>query len=268
MLSLRDMQRGFARSLLSGVSGHDMPGIRADGLSPAQRLAFYRTNVFGNYLAALRATYRVTERLTGRTQFRDLAERFIRDCPSVSGDLNRYGAEFSAFLRVSAESRDLPHLADVAQLEWLMDECFYDADHPPLSLVRLASVPPECYGQLVFELHPACRLLRSDYAIRRIWQAYQPGGAGAAAADPEQGGERLLIRRERFEVVIDLVDAGEFAMLRAFRAGAGFETAYAQAHAAQTGFDPGTFLQRWVLNGVLVDFQHGEAGVEESFSAA
>lgn len=270
MLSLREIQSGFARALFSGMHGPSTPGIRADGLSPALRLGFYRTNVFANYLDALRATFVVVERAVGRAHFSTLAERFVRDYPSTHGDLNRYGGEFAHFLKGQAVTIDLPWLPDLAQLEWLIDESFYAADHSPLSLERLALVPAEDYAQLVFRLHPACRLQRSDYPILHIWEAGRAGERDIADVTPSREGHGVLLRRVSFEVVIEAVEPATFAMLDALRSGASFGQAYERVLVEHPAFDPGPFLQRYVGNCALVDFRLASRACsdEESFNDA
>jgi hypothetical protein len=263
--SLRELQQGFARALITGVSERGMPGIRADGLSPVQRLGFYRTNVFGNYLDGLRATYRSVENLIGRGCFADHAERFIRDTPSRSGDLNQYGGELPDFLERDPIAEQLPYLADVARLEWLLEEVFYEADHPALDLQRLAQVPPQHYSDLRFALHPACRLLRSAYPVRRIWQVSQPDYQGEQTVALDEGADHLLLRRERFEPLVETVSAAEFALLRALMDGASLGPACAAAQSELPEFDVSGFLQRRVADGTLCDFG---LAVDQSMSAA
>jgi Putative DNA-binding domain len=254
MRSLRELQQGFARALITGVPGRDMPGIRADGLSPMRRLGFYRTNVFGNYLDGLRATYRSVENLVGRGCFAYHAERFIRETPSVSGDLNRYGGEFPDFLARASIAEQLPYLPDVARLEWLLEGVFYEADHPPLDLERLALVPAERYIELRFALHPACRLLRSAYPVRRIWQVSQPGYEGDQAVALDSGGHDLLLRRDGFDPVVEVVSAAEFALLKALHDGETLGAAGAAAGSAQTDYDIAACFQRRVADGTLAQF--------------
>lgn len=268
MLSLRDTQARFARALFSGAHGAGMPGIRSDGLSPALRLRFYRTNVYANYLDALRATYRAVAHAVGRAHFVALAERYAREYPSRSGDLNRYGSEFADLLAAAPVALDLPWLPDLARLEWAMEEAFYGADHAPLSLERLAAVPPELYDRLVFVLHPACRLLRSRYPVRRLWQTSQRA-EDTASTQADAAGDRLLIRRAGHEVAIEPLGAAQFAMLHAFRDGATLAAACERAGALDAGFDPGAVLRRHVASAALVDFRIGsETAGEESLSSA
>lgn len=256
MRSLREMQIEFARGLLSGVHGLAMPGLRADGISPAQRLGFYRANVLGNYLDALRATYCSVEGLIGRGCFAYYAERFIRQTPSLSGDLNRYGGEFAQFLAASALAAELPYLADVARLEWALEEVFYEADHAPLDLHRLEEVPAHCYETLRFTLHPACRLLHSEYPLRRIWEASRPGYTGEVQVSLDEGADRLLLRREGFEPLVESVGSGEFAMLCALRNGECLASACAAGE--QCGdFDAAAVLQHRLGDGTFVDFVSG-----------
>jgi hypothetical protein len=265
MPSLRELQEGFARALITGVPGRGMPRVRADGLSPMQRLGFYRANVFGNYLDGLRATYRCVENLVGRGCFACYAERFIREAPSRSGDLNRYGGEFGDFLARSPIADRLPYLPDVARLEWLLDEVFYEADHPPLDLQRLAQVPENRYGELRFELHPASRLLRSPYPVRRIWEVSQPGYSGDQTVVLDSGGDHLLLRREGFDPLVEAVSGAEFALLTALQAGKTLGAAWPTAGSLQADYDLGACLQRRVADGTLAAFR---ASVEESMSAA
>ena len=68
---------------------------------------------------------------------------------------------------------------------------FYEADHPALDLERLTQVPPERYADLRFALHPACRLLRSAYPVRRIWQVSQPDYQGDQAVALDEGGDHI-----------------------------------------------------------------------------
>jgi hypothetical protein len=264
MRSLRELQAEFARALVTGVSGRAMPGIRADGLSPMQRLGFYRTNVFGNYLEGLRATYRCVENLVGTGCFAHHAERFIRETPSRSGDLNRYGGEFPDFLAQDPITEQLPYLPDVARLEWLLEEVFYEADHAALDLEHLARVPPERYADLRFALHPACRLLRSAYPVRRIWQVSQPGYQGDQAVVLD-GGDHLLLRREGFDPVVESVTAAEFALLRALGGAESLGTACAAAQSELPELDVSICLQRRVADATFCDFA---LAVEESMSAA
>ena len=253
MPSLRDTQQGFVAALLSGAPGRGTPGIRADGISPAQRLGFYRANVFGNYLDALRATYCAVERLIGSGCFAYYARWFVREMPSRSGDLNRYGGEFPDFLAGSPIATELPYLPDVARLEWLLDEVFFEADSPGVDLQRLSQVPPEHYADLEWRLHPACRLLASPYPVRRIWQVNRPGyddDSPVALNDADA----LLVRRDGFDPVVEPIRPAEFALLSLLHSGARLELACRAAQTAKEDFDVGACLQRRIADGTLADF--------------
>jgi hypothetical protein len=265
MQSLRDLQKGFAAALFTEGAGQGAPCIRADGLSPMQRLAFYRTNVFGNYLEGLRATYRCVENLVGRGCFAHYAERFIRETPSRSGDLNRYGGELAAFLARSPIAHQLPYLPDVARLEWLLDEVFYEADHAPLDPRALARVPADRYAALRFAVNPASRLLQSAYPLLRIWQVSRPEHQSDELVALDSGPDYLLVRREGFDPVVEAVSASEYVLLTGLRDGESLGAACACAQSADADFDLSASLQRRIADATLVACA---AGFEESMSAA
>jgi len=253
MPSLREQQAGFAAAILSSTAT-GVPGIRSDGISPAARLGFYRTNVLENYRKALAATYPVVMKLVGSGFFGVLAREYALRQPSRSGDVGRHGEQFDEFLRRHASARELPYLADVARLEWCMEESFNEADHAPLSVARLAAVPEEHQGRLRFLLAPSCRLLSSRFPVLRIWEVCQPDFGSEVAVDLRQGAVNALVRRQGFSVIAEAVPAGEFAMLSALAGGDGFAEGYECGRREDSEFDPTAFLQKYILSGVLVDF--------------
>lgn len=252
--SLREIQAAFADALIRADTHHTALNILADGISPLTRLGFYRTNVFENYRKALSATYPAVEKLVGASFFARLAEEYSRGYVSTSGDVGQHGSRFAEFLARHESARTLPYLTDVARLEWSIEETFNGADHVPFDLARLAAVAAERCADLRFLLAPTCRLLRSDFPVDRIWTLCQTDREGEPALDLGDGSAALLIRRERFEVLVEAQTSGAFAMLSALSEGASFGDAFAAAIALDESFDPGAFLQRHVQSGVLVDF--------------
>jgi hypothetical protein len=254
MRSLRELQSGFAAALLEPNAGRAAPDIRADGISPALRLGFYRSNVLENYRKALAATYPAIERLVGIGCFLNLASEYARRHASRSGDVGMHGERFADFLERHPVGRALPYLADVARLEWAIEESFYEADREGLPLERLARVPAEQVSALRFHLAPSSRLLRSRFPVHRIWQISQPDSVGDERVDFDAGAVQLLVRREGYAVTLDPLPAGEFAMLDALRAGYGFGEAFAYALTVDGELDAGAFLRRHIASGVLCDF--------------
>lgn len=255
MPSLRELQIAFA----GAVDRRAWPNFGAlcgDALTPRDRERFpvYANNVVANLTEALRAVYPVVEKLVGADFFAHAAREFVRTVPSTSGDLHRYGHSFPQFLAGLHGARDLAYLPDTARLEWLMHEAFHAADHGPLNLERLAQIAPEHSSELVFCLHPACRLLRSSFPIHRVWQVNQPGARDDERVDLGAGGVHLLIARPASNVEIELVSEAEFTALAAIAAGEDLTSAISNAQGYDTSFDAGQFLRRRVLARTLVDF--------------
>ncbi|MFN0316394.1 MAG: DUF2063 domain-containing protein [Burkholderiales bacterium] len=253
MQSLHDMQRGFACALLNSGMARP-PVIAGGGLSPAMRLGFYRTNVFANYTKALRMTYPAIERLVGSAVFTELARQYIRRYPYGAGDLTAFGDQFAEFLAGGPVARQLPYLADVARLEWVMEEVFNEADHAGLSAQQLSSLPLDRCEQLRFLLHPAVRLLSSNYPLRRIWKACKAVDEDGGQVLLDAGGESLLVWRDGLEVTVEALGAGEYSMLAALSMGNDFGTGYRYAAEAQLEFDPAAFLRKFVAKRVLAGY--------------
>jgi hypothetical protein len=175
---------------------------------------------------------------------------------SASGNLHDYGAAFPVFLAAHPALGGLSYLADVARLEWLMQEVYHAANAPGLDraeIAALAAVPADRYGDLRLRLDPAARLLRSDFPVLRIWQANQPGRDGAVHLD--EGGDGLLIRRRGEDIEFEALGDGEFTLLAALASGCPVLDAGRRALVRQPDFNLTEALGRRLADGLLIGFQ-------------
>lgn len=254
MPSLRDLQMQLVANLLDPRAASVAPHIAETAIPAPERVGFYRNNVMSNFRETLRAVHPVIERLVGTHFFDRTADAYLRAHPSASGDLNLFSEHFADFVEAWAPAGGLPYLADVARLEWCIEQSFHSADRATLTVQDLAAVPAECQEKLRFELHPSCHLLASTWPIQRIWQANQPGAPEDLAIDLADGGVFLLVRRHRHEVVIETLDRGGFSMLSLLAIGRPFDDAWRSAISVQPDFDLAAFLQKHVVAGVFADF--------------
>jgi hypothetical protein len=199
--------------------------------------------------------------LAGGRNFRGLAAAHVRAAPPQRPELMRYGGGFPDFVAGHAAAmRDFPFLAELARLEWAMNECYFAADAPALAPATLGAIPAERLSALRLALHPAARLVVcAQFPIHTIWAAAM---AGAALPDPltlsgplpdpsPEGGEAVLVARRSGPVEAFRLDAGETVFLGAVAAGAPLEKALAEAFAAVPDFDPSAALAAALSRGVF-----------------
>jgi hypothetical protein len=250
--SLRDVQRAFARAL-TAADAREISGLVAHrGIEPAARLRIYRNNHRENSLAALRSTYPVIERLVGEDYFRQAACEFLAHHPSRSGNLDALGERFPQYLADCFAGGEYRYLPDVARLEWSCQEVLAAPEHAPLDLATLRSLPPDRHASLVFQLHPATRIVASRFPVLRIWQANQPH---SDASDRIELGEpqRVLVSRAASALEFRLLNAPDSEFLAGAARAETFESCAEHAQALGD-FDAAATLRRFVSAGVIVGF--------------
>ena len=259
---LRETQIAFADALLARdayATCDAVARIHAGKLSATRRLEIYRHNVFANLCGGLQDIYPVVVSVVGKTFFYTAVDEFVRQHPSQSGDLNQYGGEWAAFLGAYPHAQELPYLPDVARLEWAWHQAFHAADARAFDLARLAAIPAGEHAALRFKLHPAARLIQSDFPLLRIWEVNQPAFAGDMAVDWDASGDTLLVYREVVDgvaVMIKRVTLGEHAFLRALQEHATLSAAVNSAVSVDATFELQSVLLDTVQSGVIVDCMH------------
>lgn len=264
MPSLREIQRGMSAAIVFGDrAALASLGVVAGTVGAAARIDAYRQNVLGNYRKALAATFPVVKRLVGAAFFDAAVDEYVRAHPSTRGDVNRYGGDLPRFLASYGPARALGYLADVARLEWAIDQAGIAADAPGFDLAALAAVPPDAYADLRLGLHPSARVLESRYPVLRIWQANQPMIADPPAVDLGEGGDLLLVARGARGVAVERVSPGEAALLRALAANASLGAAARCASEAEPSFDLPAALRRHVADHVVVALHAPRVSVQQ-----
>jgi hypothetical protein len=239
----------------------------ADGIAAAldrsdsrtlDRLALYRGNAVAAWEKALANAYPVVRALVGDAFFAALARAYGLACPSRSGDLNRFGDRFAAFVRSFEHTRLLPYLGDVAELDWCTHRAWHAADAAALPRDRLGMLPADQLLGTRFGLHPACNWIESAFPVVSIWNAHQPG-AEPAFPDSLDRRECALVVRPGFRVDVLRSGAGELAALARLRDGSDMECAISAALGAEPGFNFAGALVRWLDHSILVDMYAAQA---------
>lgn len=252
MLSLRELQLSFATAVLDGPSAAIVSWIRDDGLDPAARVDIYRNNFHEGFLKALSLGFPVIQRLVGEDYFRQAGRLFLAEYPSRAGNLHHAGAPFAGFLRSQFGATPYSYLPDVADLEWAYQECLIAPDSTPLDPTALQATPPERLADLRFDLHPACRLVSSEFPIVRIWRANQDDRDGTEVIDLREGADFVLVRRDVEGIELRRLAAADFALLRSMNRGDTLGDALQAAVTIAADFDLATALRQFVGLGVIV----------------
>ncbi len=256
MPSLADLQTAFAAAVLG--QGDDIAHtVRGGGLAPAQRVQVYRNAVRVRLKDALADTYPVLRRLVGDACFDGVASEFLRQYPPRVGYLHPFGARMAELCAQLPVLAGFPYLPDVARLEWAWQQAFHAAGAPGLPAQAFAAVPVEQQHAIGLRLQAGASLLRSAYPIGRIFEVNQPDYQGDDAVSLDRGGESLLIIRRGFDVRVEPLPAGEYALLAALAASAPLGDALCAAVGAQPDCPVGAVLARHIAAGTFTQLQAG-----------
>ena len=123
---------------------------------PPQNLELYADMYWLRIRDTLRDAFPKTEDLDGHVA------DFLREHGSNHFSLDRVGAAFAEFLGTPE-----------AALEWARSESFVSPNAEALSFSALQAIPPDAWGDVVLELHPAVRVLDTHVVWRTGFEVFQ-----------------------------------------------------------------------------------------------
>lgn len=250
MPTLHDLQSRFATAIIDGDTAAVNGLIAEDDPGAAARLGIYVNHFRVTLIDTLAATFPVVQALVGATFFRAAARRYVRETPPAQPCLFAYGDGFPAFLERLTEARALVYLADVARLEWAINEVWHAPDDPAVTVENLGLFAGHAV-QPGLGLHPSCRLISSRFPVDRIWQVHQETCGVREAINLEAGEARLLVHRRQDEVGwIDLPPA-EFDFVCTLKVSGSLDRALALARRGDRRFEPTPLLVTLIENGLI-----------------
>lgn len=252
-LPLGSLQESFKNALVGDDLQCVLPYIVKKGLDGEQRLQIYQNNFFEIMHETLKSIFPTVQRLVGDDFFAAASQSYIRQYPSMSGDLAQLGKQFPGFLADFIPARGLIYLPEVAALDWAYHEVFHAADHPPFAIEKLQALQPEYYGKIKFIVHPASRILACQFPLLKIWQICQDEATSEYVA-LDAGGDDILVIRRELTVRFEKLTKGEAALLIALSNGAIFEEACALALNAEPAYQVDFHLQHCLFSGIIIDF--------------
>ena len=270
--SLRDSAApgGPARSAAADLAGPQQDFVAAlfapaaagpalaqfKGANGEHGLALYRGNLTSTWDKTLAAAYPVLRELVGEEFFSALTRAYGMAHPSDDADLNRFGASFAAFLDGFEHVAQYPYLPDMARLEWALHRAHFGADASGLEPGALGALSPEQLEAAHIDLHPACALFASNWAVVALWQAHQPGSGVDFPADMATPGF-ALVARPHWTAKVEPLGHAAHAALAMLAAGASFGAALDAAFELDEEFDIAAHLRRWLDLSVLAALRIG-----------
>ena len=219
MPSLEVLQQDICDAVCGGDATRLADVVTGDGMDPLARIRIYRNHAIITLTDALKATYPVVCRLVGDGFFAYAAHEFMREHMPEKPCLAEYGGALPDFLTQFPACRDLAYLADVARLEWAVNQALHAEGATAIARSDLSGISAADAPRLRLTLHPSIRLLESRWPIERIWRANQADGNTDLAIDPDSGGVRLQIHRRGDRVTLKSLTDCEFAFLHALASG-------------------------------------------------
>ena len=246
--------RAFANALMD-----ENPSAAPAGFDSraSQRFAIYRNNVHRGLQEALAAAYPVVKKLVGDSFFYAMAAQYMRAEDQCAPSLALYGGGFAAFLAQHEAIARVPYLPDVARLERAWLEALHEADAPAMAASDLAGLEDRLVD-IRFTVHPAARLMISDFPIVSLWQAHQADHERSGPVTIPDRAETVLITRPYFKVQIAMLDAGATVFARQLRAGLSVGAAFEDALAKHAAFDVTPVFAQLLASGMFGGFTVGE----------
>lgn len=169
-MTLRNIQKSFKESILE--EHDDVAKYLTEpeqGIGNKDRIHIYRNNTFVSLKQVLVDTFAAVTELASIEFMRYVGHEFIKQHPPKNGALMFYGKEFPNFLKHFEAAKQHPYLADVADLEWALNETYDAADSTPLTAEDFTESNLEKLMGEKLRLTASTRVLSSAYPIFDLW---------------------------------------------------------------------------------------------------
>lgn len=221
-MRLAELQTQFV-AMLDGDT--DISSIFALGPVPISRaFEVHRITIASAFIRVLAICYPTVEALVGAEFFERMALDYRDTRLEMDATLRGYGKAFGCFVAGYEHARGLPYLADVARLDWAVDQCqAAEDDFEHFAIDQSVSL----------ELSTSLTLLTLSFPATQIRAAIFDNDEDALAAlDMSACRRAAAVWRAGRNVIVSSLALSAFGFLTALKAGATPDDALAAAAAA------------------------------------
>lgn len=217
-------------------------------------MGIYRNAYRARLIGALESGYERTRRWVGEEAFEVAAAHYILTQPPSSWTLDAFGAQFPDLL-AELFAGD-PEVAELAWLEWQMQQAFGAVDTPELGAAQLgtAGLDEDGWNTLRFAMAAGFAARAVTHELAALWHGLAPDSA-ATPDDPLPAPQHLIVWRHALRPHFRLHDPAEFSALDHLIRGATLGQTGAALERA--GGDPeqlGGWLACWLSEGLFAEF--------------
>lgn len=215
------------RWLASLILEPDAPGIASAssraiaGGAPGtlrSRLAAYAGGYPARLYDALDEAYPAVRTIVGRDAFAALSARYRTRVPRGAYSLTEAGRNLPEFLASDELTKRLPFLGDLAALEWRVLVAFHAFEKPVHDPASLAGWSEADWSEAGLEFQPSVAVVESRWPILDLWSV-RDTPRGRIDVEIEGRPQRVLVRRDGYDVCCDLMDPLQAGLLSRLLAG-------------------------------------------------
>jgi len=238
--ALAGLERWFQAEVLRPHRRAARPGARAEhhllpsrSLGAAERIAIYQQGYMLRLQECMQADFIAVRRVAGEARFAELVRAYLEAHPSRHWSLNPLGHAFARFLaREAPRGPRIGLLAELARLEWAMQEVFEAPLSPTLAPGALQRIAPADWARRRLVPIEALRLLAFEHRCNAIASAVR-----REEPLPPLGRKRtcVVVYRKDWTVWRMDLDALQFELLSALCRGRTLAQALGSAARLQRG---------------------------------
>lgn len=218
MSDLATKQAAFMAAILDESA--DLPA--GWGERHAAGMGVYRGNYRGALVSALEATFERTRRYVGEGPFKQAAAHHLIANPPASWTIDDAGAGFDG--TCTELFGDNPEVAEIAWLEWAMQEASTAPDVEPLAAEQFAQATAgfddERWMGLRLEFLPRANARVLDHHLTALWNALAEDGQDLPALQRQPTG--CIVWRECERPTFMAVEPGQAHAFGSMQAGASY----------------------------------------------
>ena len=208
IMLLNEIQKNFTSYIQGKETNPDFLSLFSENqISTDDKLSIYKGHYYERLTHILMETYPAVTNIVGKEFSRSMYRKFIESNPPQEACLNLYGSNLDKFINNFAPAKEIIYLSDVAKLEKLINESYYETDNISLEIEDLNN-------DLELELKSSVRLLKSEFPVDNIREFSTCGKDNyTQELNIDKGDIYLMINRIGFEVIAYRLEDSDFKLL-------------------------------------------------------